>query len=252
MAKAPAESATQAKSTTPTAPDNSALFGDFVNGLKSLSSLFGSDKQSFSNQPAIDNLYTQQQFGSNAAAETANLAALGQRGSSALSNQSADTASQRRVNEAQAMKNALGSSGSSTYMGAGAFSSPFRTDEYLRDRGFDAQAAGRFDFQRNQALQSTELFGRANANVDAYRQQQINEANLAMQRGLTNLDIDRMNRQSSIQSQSDANNFLRQRELSAQQIEGQKAIASMQAQGNILSSLFGSVSSGSPNYRYWN
>lgn len=42
------------------------------------------------------------------------------------------------------------------------------------------------------------------------------------------------------------------RELAQIEASARLGAAGLQAQGNILSSLFGSVGSGSPNYRYWN
>lgn len=240
-------SETQAKSNS---------FGDFFDGLKSLSSLFGADKQSFSKEPAIDNLYTQQQFASNSAAEQSNLASVAQRNSAALAQQNSQSQRQGAAEQARAMRDALGSSSASSSQGAGAFASPYATDAYGRDRGIDNRALGRWTAQRDQALQSTDLFGRANANTDIYRANAIADNQALNQRLLS--ETDRYNQQILGQQQ-----FSQQRQLTSQQLAAQQAMQKAQlasqertaqtaAQASILSSLFGSISSGNPNYRYWN
>lgn len=71
------------------------------------------------------------------------------------------------------------------------------------------------------------------ADRDRYNQQLINEQQNAQQSNLARITTG---------AQTEAARIAAQAQLGA---------ATLGAQGNILSSLFGSVSSGSPNYRYW-
>jgi hypothetical protein len=108
-----------------------------------------------------------------------------------------------------------------------------------------------FQDQQNQSLTSTALFGRAGAEGDIYKAQQLaNIANGTSQQN-QNRSIDLMNRQNSINSQNSGNDYLRLAQQNAQDRISRERVAATQAQSNVYSSLLGSVGVGGSNYRYW-
>lgn len=144
--------------------------------------------------------------------------------------------------------------GGSEYQGKGAFSP--QAGNGLSMTGVNRFAAQqeadqRFQNQQNQALQSTALFGRAEAEGNIYQAQRL--ADIANQSANQNQNraIDLMNRQNSLNTQNSANDYLRLAQQNAQDRASRERIAAQQAQSAIYSSLLGSVGVGGSNYRYW-
>ncbi|NJL11376.1 MAG: hypothetical protein HC908_17905, partial [Calothrix sp. SM1_7_51] len=102
-----------------------------------------------------------------------------------------------------------------------------------------------------------DIFGRDMANVQNVRDQQnfLNRQRF--------MDIYQSERNRYNQSLLGAEQFGRDSQLQSRQLQNVRDIASIQAnaqlgaaafgaQGNILSSLFGSINSGTPSYKFWN
>jgi hypothetical protein len=79
--------------------------------------------------------------------------------------------------------------------------------------------------------------------------QATNQRGLSEQEYLQNQDITR--RQLATQRDITALQGSAQRDIARTQAEAQVASAGLGAFGNVLGSLFGSVNSGNPNYKYW-
>lgn len=143
--------------------------------------------------------------------------------------------------------------GGASITGAGAFVNPRAMADPYGMSGMRADFGALQDFRdrQNMALESTRAFGKANADTDIYRQTGLNRANQNAAFQQQQRDIDMMNRQSSLDAQGKANDFYRNRELAGLEAGSRERIAGMQAQAGILGSLFSSVGSGNPNYRYW-
>jgi hypothetical protein len=220
---------------------------DFISGLNSL---FGSqsrqDSQNFSMAPAVQN-----QIAANTAATQSGLSSLGLQKEAASfgSGLSAQAYQQRKnadlsfLNETQKLQNQQ-RGGGAVIQGPGAFSGQDYKTNFYGQSFFDPQSAGQWRDQRTQALQSTAMFGRVNTEIERQRAQNL--ASIQLKQSIAQGENDRYNQQLA-----SAQNFQQQAKLQGTQLATQKAIAQTQAQSNILSSLFGSVGAGSPNYRYW-
>lgn len=232
-------------------------FGEFLNSLNTLNSLFGDRNQTFSQQPAADSLQSSAQAATNAIAEQRNLQGLAARDTAGLTAQSQQQRAGIDLNQARELKNMSASSGGSTSQGAGSF---FNGQRILattgQNLGLDQKGQNLWNFQRDQALQSTSMFGRANADVDIYRNNAI--ANNQTQNARIMADVNRYNQQLLNNQQFSQQSQLLNKQLAAQQalqsaqLGTQERVAQIAAQGNILGSLFGSVGVGSPSARYWN
>lgn len=233
---------------------------DVVDFLNSFKSLFGGQgdrvptPQSFSSQPAQENLSIQNASALQAALDNLRVSKEASSYGAGLSSQGYQDKLNADYNQAVKAKNLnQNAGGGADIVGRGAFTSPQRLADPYGMSGFAANFQGMRDFgdRQNMAAQSEGLFGAIAARNEGERVRQINNAQLPLEQAKQNMQIDLMNRQSSLDTQNRANDFYRQRELSAQQQASSERLAGIQAQGNILSSLFGSVSAGSPNYRYW-
>jgi hypothetical protein len=109
---------------------------------------------------------------------------------------------------------------------------------------YNASEVANWRNRQNDVLNDTVRQASKLRDVDTNAQMKLaNQANI--------FNIDNNNRQASIDGQNKANDFLRNKALQDSQLQAQRDIAGIQAQGSILGSLFGSIGSGSPNYKYW-
>jgi hypothetical protein len=232
---------------------NTSQFGDLIQGLQQLSSLFGGQSREQSQQFSTGQV-GDQAIAANSAATQAGLNTLGLQKDAAgygaaLNRDAYQNKSGTDLNQALQMKNlnAPASASSSSMQGAGASNSPYTPASlYGGPLVYDAQADKRWQSDRNQALQSTAMFGQVQSNVDVSKAKKMAAIDIAKNAALS--DRDRYNQ--ALLSQQQAT-----QQLNAQsgQLAAQKEIAATQAQGNIISSLFGSVGIGAnQNRKYWN
>lgn len=230
-------------------PDNNQttnMFGseDLKSAFRVLTSLFGDKQTREQSQQFSTSQVDDQNTASNTAATQAGLSNLNLQkdaanfgaGLGTQSYQSKLNADYNQAVKAKSLNQSAGSSSESFGLGAAA-PSGYGINVYGQPTAFNASAVA--DWKDRQAGVLNDQISQAQrmSDIDLQKQDYLN--------------IGLMNRQASIDAQNRANDFIRQKALDAQARASQERIASTQAQGNILGSLFGSVSAGSQNYRYW-
>lgn len=223
------------------------LFGDFF--AEQLLSLFSpqtrEQSQQFSSQPASNNIQSSEQAATNAARQQLNLTGEAARNTAALNEQIAQSSSQRAIQQARELKNLQSSGSSSESFGLGAAPPTGYSMDYLGNQRMNPGAIANWQFRQGIVLNDQVRQAQKMQDIQTNAQKELTNNNFRNQ-------VDLFNRQSIIDAQNKANDFIRQRDLVNAQLAGQQKVASIAAQGNILGSLFGSVGAGSPNYRYWN
>jgi hypothetical protein len=210
---------------TKTSSQSTNTFGTLVDKLQSL---FGSqsrnESQNFSTKPASENLGIQNYYADQAAQSQLALQKQAIRYSQDLSDSSYK---------------------SRTYADSNAYKSKLEADveQQMKLNNLRLTSSlAKFDPQQ----------------MDYTARLEKEAANDAFQRSLVQGERDRYNQslisQQEAQQQANLQNaqLAAQRQLAQIQSNTQLKTAELGAQGNIIASLFGSISSGSPNYRYWN
>jgi hypothetical protein len=233
----------------PTANSNTdtSQFGDLVKGLQQLQSLFGSQSREQSQQFSTKQV-DDQVIAANTASTQAGLSSLNQQQQAAsfgagLNQDAYQNKANTDYNQASKLKNLnMGGGSSASSFGKGAFQpGGYSTNAYGQTGLYNASAVADWGLQQASAIKSVADYSKAEAEGDIARAQGQVGAQQHLLAAQTNADMAKMQQEQSFQKgESAADRASRERTAAAQ------------SQASILSSLFGSVSSGSPNYRYWN
>lgn len=236
--------------------NNNTTFGakEFLQGL---TSLFGSQNREQSQQFSTKQV-DDQAIAANTASTQAGLSSLSQQKDAAgygagLNQQAYQNKANTDFAQAAQLKslNQSGGSSSSSF-GKGAFQPGGYSINAYGQRGlYNASAIADWGLQQMSAIKSTRDYSEAEAAGDVARtkaqaesQRQLAAQQLAGQESLFNA-----------QTIADATKMRQEQAYQKTQAEAERAtresVANTQAQAGMLSSLFGSVSSSSPNYRYW-
>ena len=143
--------------------------------------------------------------------------------------------------------------GGASITGAGAFVNPRSMADPYGMSGMRTDFGALQDFRDRQgmAAQSMEQFGAIAARNEGAKAREIANAQVDADRQRQGMNIDMMNRQTSVNSQLAAQDRLNQQKLAQLNQQTEIGKATLGAQSSILGSLFGSIGSGNPNYRYW-
>lgn len=225
-----------------------STFGEVVEQLGALKNLFGGqgnsvpDRQSFSSQPAQENMAMQNASAFQAALQNLGVSKDAAGFGSGLSSQGYQDKLNADYNQAVKLKNLnQGAGGGSASFGKGAFQpSGYTTNAYGQRSLYNASDVANWGLMQSSAINSVADFAKAEAEGDIARAMGQADAQKHLIAAQTQADTARMQREQAFQGMQ-----------SAAERGSRERVASTQAQASILSSLFGSVGAGSPNYRYW-
>lgn len=239
-------------------PKNNTAFG-VQELLGELKSLFGDRQTREQSQQFSTKQVDDQAIAANTAATQANLSSLNQQQQAAnigaaINQQAYQNKAATDLAQAAQMRSLNPAAGSSSSaFGKGAFQpSGYTTNAYGQRSSYNASSVADWGLRQMSAIKSVRDYSEAEAAGDVTRtkaqtesQRQLAAQQAASQENLLNAqviaDTTRMRQEQAYQKgQAEAERASRER------------VANTQSQAGILSSLFGSVGSGSPNYRYWN